>query len=200
MVCYKRIATNSILGKALKLSILKTNNFNPWTEHYARNVALKKAKGDKLICMDIDHIITKKLIDFVLNSDCDVVKFQRRFGVLDEGATLRTDRKTMIKYGALKSRIKKHGCRIPPPGNVFAITKDLFLSVRRQPGKFWHILKKMARRDEISFCKTEERPLVYMFPIGRYCGDIDADPLKLFHGLSRQTEAYKDAERYAGAR
>ena len=184
----------------MRISIIKTNNFNPWTQHHARNMALRKAKGNKVVCLDIDHIATKELLDFVLSSDCDVIKFQRRFGILDEDGTLRTDRKTMIKYGVLKSRIDRHGCRIPPPGNVFAISKELLLSMEGRGGRFWHTLKKMKRDGKISFCKTDERPLVYMFPIGRYCGDVDADPLNLFHGLSRKVKEYKDAERQAGAR
>jgi len=184
----------------LKISIIKTNNFNPWTQHYAREIAVKKAAGDKLVCLDIDHIVTKELLEFVLNSDYDVMKFQRRFGILDEEGNLRTDKKTMIKYGVLEDRINRRGCRIPPPGNVFAISKKLLLSVEGRIGKFWHILKKMARKGKINFCKTNERPLVYMFPVGRYCGDVDADPLNLFHTLSRKMGEYQEAEKYVGAR
>ena len=180
--------------------IIRTNNFKPWTQHFAREIAVKRAAGDKLVCLDVDHIVTKELLDFVSSSDYDVIKFQRRFGILDKEGTLRTDRKTMIKYGALKSRIKKHGCRISPPGNVFAISKELLLSIEGKIGRFWHILKKMARDGKINFCKTDERPIVYMFPVGRYCGGVDADPLKLFHGLSRISGGYQDAERYYGAR
>ena len=184
----------------MNLSIIKTNNFNPWTQHLARDIGIKRASGDKLICLDIDHIVTRELVEFVLDSDYDVIKFQRKFGILDEDGILQTDRKTMIEYGALKSRIKRHGCRIPPPGNVFAITKQLFLSLRKKSGRFWHMLRKMGRSGMINFCKTDERPLVYMFPVGRYCGDIDANPLNLFHGLSRTTKEYQDVEQECGAR
>jgi len=200
VVCHKGISTHGILGEAIKISIIKTNNFNPWTQHYARIVAVNKAMGDKLICLDIDHIITEKLIKFVLNSDYDVMKFQRRLGILDEYGNLKTDRKTMIEYGADADRINRRGCRIPPPGNVFAITKKLLLHLESKVGRFWHTLKQMARKGNIKFCKTDERPLVYMFPVGRYCGGIDADPLGLFHKLSRELGEYKDAERQAGAR
>lgn len=182
----------------MKISIIKTNNFNSWTQHHARNIAVRECNGSKLVLLDIDHIVTRQLIEFVLNSDYDVIKFQRRFGILDEDGILRTDRKTMIKYGALESRIKSRGCRIPPPGNLFAIKKDLLLSTKG--GIFWHKLRKLGRQGEINFCKTDERPLVYMFPVGRYCGDVDSDPLNLFHGLSRKTKEYKDAERQSGAR
>jgi len=113
---------------------------------------------------------------------------------------LKTDRETMIEYGATPDRINRRGCRIPPPGNVFAIKKDLLLSVEGEGGRFWHKLRHMARAGKIYFCKTGERPVVYMFPVGRYCGDIDADPLNLFHGLSRKAKEYKDAERQSGAR
>ena len=184
----------------MKISIIRTNNFKPWTQHYARIIAVNKSKGEKLICLDIDHIITKKLIEFVLSSDYDVMKFQRKFGILDECGVLKTDRKTMMEYGASADRINKRGCRIPPPGNVFAITKKLFLYLENKSGRFWHTLKRMARNGKIEFCKTDERPLVYMFPVGRYCGGIDADPLNLFHGLSRKAKEYNDAERQAGAR
>jgi len=179
---------------------MKTNNFNPWTQHQARDIAITKMSGNKLISLDADHIATKKLIEFVLNCKYDVIKFQRKFGILDENGDLQTDKQTMIKYGVLKSRIKRRGCRLPPPGNVFAITKKLFLFVREKVGKFWHILRKMERKGEVKFCKTDERPIVYMFPNGRYCGDEDADPLNLFHGLSRKTKGYQDAEQECGAR
>lgn len=184
----------------MKISIIKTNNFKPWTQHYARIIAINKARGEKLICSDIDHIITEKLIKFVLNSNYDVMKFQRRFGILDERGNLKTDRETMIDYGAEPGRINRRGCRIPPPGNVFAISKRLLVSTQNSIGRFWHILKKKAKSGEINFCKTDDRPLVYMFPVGRYCGDTDADPLGLFHGLSRSLKEYKDAERQCGAR
>jgi len=184
----------------LRISIIKTNNFNPWTQHYARMIAVNKSNGERLICLDIDHIVTKKLIEFVLNSNYDVMKFQRRFGILDECGDLKTDRKTMIEYGAIVDRIKRRGCKIPPPGNVFAITKKLLLYLDGKSGRFWHTLKRMAKTGKIKFCKTNERPLVYMFPVGRYCGGIDADPLNLFHGLSRKAVEYKYAERQAGAR
>jgi len=140
----------------LRLSIIKTNNFNPWTQHYAREMAVEQAKGDKLVCLDVDHIVTKELLEFVINTDADVVKFQRRLGILDKNGDLKTDKKTMIRYGALESRIKKHGCRISPPGNVFAISKSLLLSIEGKAGRFWHTLKRMARNGEIKFCKTEE--------------------------------------------
>jgi len=200
VVCHKGITTNSILGEALKISIIKTNNFKPWTQHDARIIAVNKSRGEKLICSDIDHILTKELIEFVLNSNYDVMKFQRRFGILDESGDLKTDRKTMIEYGADADRINRRGCRIPPPGNVFAITKKLLLYLESKTGRFWHTLKRMARNSKIKFCRTDDRPLIYMFPVGRYCGGIDADPLGLFHGLSRKTEEYRDAERRAGAR
>ena len=184
----------------MKISLIKTNNFNPWTQHYARMIAVNKSNGERLICLDIDHIVTEKLIKFVLNSDYDVMKFQRRLGILDECGNLKTDRKTIIEYGAESGRINRHGCRIPPPGNVFAITKKLLLYLENKGGKFWHTLRRMAKNGKIKFCKTDERPLVYMFPVGRYCGGIDADPLGLFHGLSRKAKEYRDAERQAGAR
>lgn len=188
------------MGETLKLSIIKTNNFSPWTQHYAREIAVEQAKGEKLICLDVDHIVTKELVDFVKKTDADVIKFQRRFGILDKEGNLQTNRKTMIRYGALETRINKRGCRIPPPGNVFAISKSVLLSIKGKSGRFWHILKRMAKDGKIKFCKTEERPVVYMFPSGRYCGDIDADPLNLFHGLSRKMGEYQDAETYIGAR
>ena len=184
----------------MKLSIIRTNNFKPWTQHKARKIAVEKAAGDMLVCLDVDHIVTKELLTFVLSSGYDVIKFQRRFGILDKDGVLQTDGKTMIEYGASEKRINRRGCRIPPPGNVFAISKKLLLSLEKKTGRFWHILKRMRRKGEVNFCKTEERPFVYMFPVGRYCGDMDADPLNLFHNLSRKMEEYGNAEKECGAR
>jgi hypothetical protein len=33
----------------------------------------------------------------------------------------------------------------------------------------------------------DERPTIYMFPNGRYCGEKDFNPFGLFHDLKRKT-------------
>ncbi len=182
------------------LILHKTNNYEPWTEHIARHVGVLISSGEYLVCVDIDHIITKDLLEAVINTNCDVMKFRRRFGILNKYGQLKKDRATVIEYGAIADRVNRRGTKISPPGNCYMIRKDLYYSVVDNGKRFWHSLRKMEEQGRLTMCKTDDRPLIYAFPIGRYCGDTDADSLNLFHRLSRKMNAYKEAEKYAGAR
>ena len=70
-------------GELKNFSIHQTGFKEKWTQPAARNYAVKHATGEYLIVTDIDHIITKKLIEAVRNCEFDVLRFKRQAGVLD---------------------------------------------------------------------------------------------------------------------
>jgi hypothetical protein len=43
-------------------------------------------------------------------------------------------------------------------------------------------------RDFDDMIGFEHRPILYMFPNGKYCGDVDHNPFGLFHTLTRKTK------------
>lgn len=183
-----------ITGNLENLSIVHTNNFNEWTQPEARNYGVKISRGKHAICTDIDHIIDASLIDFVRNHmDIDVIRFSRQVGVLDENGDFTQDIDVMRQYGLLPNR----GLSLPPHGNSYSIKRELFISLggsksnATYPNRDELLLKKRIKRLQKSgeitvIAERGEKPTIYMFPNGRFCGDIDYNPFGLFHNLSRK--------------
>jgi hypothetical protein len=46
---------------------------------------------------------------------------------------------------------------------------------------------KFHHKGLVTLRDNELRPMIYMFPNGQYCGDVDANPFGLFHTLTRKT-------------
>jgi hypothetical protein len=172
----------------MKVVLLRTGNTDPWTQHAARRRGIAKAASRKLLLIDVDHIATKLLIEQLLETDRDVMKFRRCLGILDAKGSLKTDRKTLADYGAGEF-LKRHGRRIHVPGNCFMMDKQLYLAIAGK-GRFWQTVRKLGKKGRINMYETDERPMIYAFPNGPFCGDFDADPLALFHGLSRRNAEY----------
>ena len=176
----------------------RTNNFQPWTERKARMRGFEIARSSRVICVDIDHIITRALVSFVAETDYDFIKFRRRFGVLDEKGELDVSAGAVIGYGVSEDRIRRRGTRTTPPGNCYAISSRLFWKLQNTSDssrRLKHRVSRLARVGEISICPTNERPLIYVMPNGRHCGDVDSNPYGLFHNQSRRTVEYKNAEK-----
>jgi len=172
--------------------IIPTNDFRPWTWAIARNAAARIARGEMLLMFDLDHIITRQCVDFVLGHDVPRIHFIRRFGVLDENGVLSTDRAALEAYGLTdpRSRIESHH-------NSFAMKRDLFWKIggyredligepypQGEDSDFWNRWKAYAQEHKMS---SLEGPTMYMFPTGRFCGDVDHDEHGLFHNLSRKS-------------
>lgn len=177
-----------------------------WTQPAARNFGAKHATGDYLLCTDIDHILTLDLINFARTTDFDFVKLRREVAVLDEHGRFIQTEAEVLRYGFEKSRFDRGGFHITPHTNSFIIKRQLYLDLGGVSEKRV-IFGKHPNREEVSLRKMvwqlrkdgkvrildeesngkDERPTIYMFPNGRFCGDKDYNPFGLFHQLPRKT-------------
>ena len=179
--------------------IVATNDKRPWTQGLARNFGAKLAKGEYLFMTDIDHIISRKAIDAVLSFNEDKMVFHRHIAILDVDGNLKQDPETLLNFGYSPERLRKRGIVTTGHGNTFAIKKSIFdmvggYDVKRSSSLFhagedrlfnkhWsHLVKR-------GICKLETfGPEIYMFPVGKYCGDcsnVDHNPFGLFCDLKR---------------
>lgn len=178
--------------------ILPTHDKRPWTWAVARNTGAKQARGEYLIMTDLDYIIPKKLIEDVQQFNGDYMGFRREFGVLDENGIFTQDLDTLLLYGLPPQRYAERGTNLPAHPNNFAIRKALFFEMggyredligREYPqgedGDWKRKRKRWAIEGKLEEAKY--RPCIYMFPNGRWCGDVDHNPFNLFHNLSRKS-------------
>jgi len=178
----------------------RTNDKRPWTWALARNKGARVAKGEYMLMADLDYIIPKDVIMTVYAFDGDYMSFKREFGVLDENGNFIQDIDVLASYGWDKSRHETRGFSLPPHPNDFVIRRALFF----QMGQYREDLvekpypqgednewKKRRKRWEVKKLLTVSniRPTIYMFPNGRWCGDLDYNPFDLFHNTTRKTKA-----------
>lgn len=172
------------------LTLFVTNDRRPWTQPIARNIGAGMAKGEYLICTDIDHILSRKLIDTVVNSEYDIIRFKREAAILDENGNFVQDMEALRKWGFIGGRF-----RLNAHGNSYAIKRELFIKFggsqqrTRYPNRDEQKIKRWTHMlgDQIKRIPDEDRPTIYMFPNGRFCGDKDYNPFGYFHNLSRKT-------------
>lgn len=179
-----------LAGEMNGLRIIPTNDFRPWTQPLARNLGAKYARGEWLICTDIDHILSRELIMNVYNSPYDVVRFKREAGVLDESGNFTQDMNVLKQYG-----LPERELRLPAHGNSYAIKRWVFIAAggsqqkdtypNRDEIPIKRAIKRMEEKGEITRIPDDDRPTIYMFPNGRFCGDRDYNPFGLFHNLKR---------------
>lgn len=177
----------------LPVTIHRTNDDRPWTWALARNAGARMATGEYLLMFDLDHIITRKCMDFVVTHNASRIHFLRYFGVLDEDGSLVTDRATLEAWGLRdkRNRIESHQ-------NSFAMKRKLFWELggyredligrpypQGEDSGFYRKWKEYAKERGLS---SLEGPRLYVFPTGRFCGDVDHDERGLFHTLSRKSD------------
>lgn len=181
-------------------NIYPTNEKRPWTECLARNKGAKIAKGKYLLMTDIDHILTKEVIDAVYHFNGDMMSFPRFLAILDEEGNFTQDIDVLFKYGLSRRFHKRRGLNAGRHGNTFAIKKSIFDEMggysERVVLRPWHegadryFKREWRKRVASGKCKPEEGgPPMYTFPVGRFCGDgtdIDYNPLGLFNNLKRK--------------
>jgi glycosyltransferase involved in cell wall biosynthesis len=181
----------------LPVRIHATNDSRPWTWALARNAGARIAQGEYLLMFDVDHIITRELIDAVREFGGQKMQFKREYGVLTEDGTLTQDRYLLAYYGLPKER----KLAFPPLPNNFAMKADIFWQIggyredlvdRPYPQgedrlfkKKWYEWERAGKGNVHT-----ERPTIYMFPNGYLInGDVDFNPMGLFHDLSRKTNS-----------
>ena len=180
---------------SLPVTIHRTHDTRPWTWALARNAGARLASGEYLLMFDLDHIADRTLIDFVRGFDGLKVQFTREFGVLNENGVLTQDRNVLAEYGLPYS---DGPLRIGPLPNNFAMRRDLFWELggyredladkpypQGEDRAFRSVWRTYQQRTGAKVCPY--RPLIFMFPNGKFLGDVDADPKELFHGLTRKT-------------
>lgn len=179
---------------SLPIILLQTNDKRPWTWALARNAGARIAQGEYLLMTDIDHILCKPLIDDAFAGGYDKISFSRELGILDENGNFTQDLSVLKTYGMTTNSL-----RIGPLPNNFAMRKSVFWDMggydetlvdRPYPqGEDRNFKKKWYRYMEAGKGKWgDKHPMIYMFPNGKYCGDVDYNPFGLFHNLTRKTK------------
>jgi hypothetical protein len=177
-----------------------TNDFRRWTSSIARNTGAKLAKGEYLFMVDGDYIISREAVEIARRFDEDRLGCRRQFGVLTEDGELTQAHDVLLQYGLVPGRIKERGVRIPPHPNHFVMRKAVYeemggydeeriLSLDYPQKEDTHFKRKLRRLqiDGKLRVSDTERPTLYMFPNGQFCGDVDYNPFGLFHNLTRKT-------------
>ena len=176
-----------------------TDDKRPWTWALARNYGAKKAKGEYLLMTDIDYIIPRDAIESAIEFNGLKMRFKREFGVLDKNGNFTQDIDVLKTYGLLPERIRTRGVKLAPHPNNFVMRKSLFFEMGGYRED--RVGRPYPQGEDTFFKRTwagwlkagrvrdhDYRPTVYMFPNGRYCGDVDSNPFGLFHNLSRKSE------------
>lgn len=193
------VAYDEDVRQSFELTLVRTNDPRPWTWALARNRGADIACGDYLLMLDVDHILSRDVIDTARTFGGQKVQFKREFGVLDEDGVLAQDHETLLSYGLDPERLKD-GVQFKPLPNNFAMRADVFwalggyredrIGMRYPQGedrlfkKAWQEWQAAGKGQVHTY-----RPTLYMFPSGQYCGDVDHNPFGLFHDLSRKTNA-----------
>lgn len=163
----------------MKIKIIKTNDTRPWTEHKARNIGARNARGEYLLMIDIDYIIPKETIEKALGFTGQRMAINRRFAVLDDEGNIKHDKETLIDWG-LKSRWIRRGGVIGHRSQ-FLMPKKLFWEMggynEKLDGKwrktggagymFWRKWQHLEKEGSVSM--DTDKLDVFMFPVGKFC-------------------------------
>jgi len=178
------------------INILRTHDTRPWTQPKARNIGARAACGEFLLFTDIDHIVPEDSVKWCMDCQYDFSKFRRYLGVLDEFGRITQDRQVLEQYGV----DRKKGLRVSCHTLSMVVRRDLFWETggyREKLGKhpthddghMKKMLGRRVRRGEITRCPDghgeDERPVIYVFPNGRFGGSENHNPMGLFHSLQR---------------
>jgi glycosyltransferase involved in cell wall biosynthesis len=177
-------------------NIYPTGDKRPWSQACARNLGARIAEGEFLLMTDIDHIITKEIIESVENFDGDKMTFTRAFGVLDKFGRIDQRPKTLFKYGLNKTRYKRKGLFKIRHVNSFAIRRNIYFELGGYPEKYCNRPKGGNKGDKSFYQHFRRRSREGMYKeevigpqILTYPG-LPKDPLKIFHTLKRYPKGH----------
>lgn len=180
------------------LWIYPTHEKREWTVALARNEGARISKAPYLLMTDLDHFWLKDAIMIARDFNEDKLGFQREFGILDDAGNFTQDINVLREWGLDEDRIEKRGIRCPSHGNSFCMRKEIYWELggyeEDRIGKQYPQLEesrfKGRYRQAVETGKAietkSERPKIYQFPNGRFCGDADYNPFNFFHTLSRK--------------
>lgn len=181
--------------------IYQTNDFRPWTVELARNFGIKKARGEYILITDMDYIIPLSCIESALDLKEDKSSIRRELGVLDENGDFTQDLNVLRAWGVEEERLKRKRAYLPPHPNNFIMKKSVFDKIGyfdesrvNNPypigadAEFKRRFTTYYMRGEVTLRDNAFRPVIYMFPNGQFCGDMDYNPFGFFHTLTRKTE------------
>ena len=199
-------STPPLEGNLKNLHIIPVNNprddsdglFYDGRLSIARNMGARLAKGEFLLMTDIDYIIRKEDIEAGRTLKYDKQGFRREFGVILEDGTITQDYDVLRQYGLLEERIRTRGVQLTPHPNNFIMRKSTYFDVGGYREELQGLYPSKGdtyfKRDWTNYMNegkgtlSPDRTTLLMFPNGQYCGDVDYNPFKLFHGLSRKTQ------------
>lgn len=178
----------------MPVRIHRTYDQRPWTWALARNAGALMARGEYLLMFDVDHILPSESYCAVRAFDGVKMRFKRQFGVLDGDGRITQDRDVLQEYGLPRDR----DLTLTPLPNNFVMRRDVYWEIGgyredlfekpypqgedRLWKKAWHGYMRATGTEE-----HPHSPTLFMFPSGKWIGDVDADPKGLFHGLTRKT-------------
>lgn len=64
--------------------LVASNDFRPWTQPLARNLAAAQSKADYLLMTDIDKILTVKAVEFAMNFTGTLSYFRQQYAILND--------------------------------------------------------------------------------------------------------------------
>ena len=172
------------------LKIYPTGDDRPWSQACARNFGALIAQGEYLLMTDIDHILTKELIESVLIFSGSKVVFSREYGVLNNHCQLTQKLSTLKKYG-LPDQRRKH-LRVGMHTNSFAMKRSIYKAIDGYPTHVCnrplkgnkgdkYMYQRFKRYHEAGHCEWQVRG---PHPIYTWPG-LPEDPLGIFNQLPR---------------
>jgi glycosyltransferase involved in cell wall biosynthesis len=175
------LQTCDSVAKSYAFRLIFTGDRRPWTQPKARNLAASVAHADRLVFFDIDHVITRSVIDACLNYRGDKLHWRRRPGILDENGSIVTDQTVLEAHGLAHELPDVHV-------NSFMIRRDLFDLLGGYDERFCSSYggddvdfnDRYARLCELGVAKRDE-----VMGEGFAYPDPSLDGGKMFHSLPR---------------
>jgi glycosyltransferase involved in cell wall biosynthesis len=119
------------------LNFYRTGITIPWTQPYAKNVAVQIAKGEYILITDIDHFFPESTIEVIKNFTGDKLMFRRRHAILDENGNIKGDKKSLVEYGMPAKRYDKRRGRVNYHTNSFLMKRWIFKEMGGFGKKYW---------------------------------------------------------------